>query len=113
MSCIMMSENPTNRYWFGKSSDFPHQHVDVKVHFLRDLVHDGHVNLLKYAGPQNVSDSFTKRLSRPAFEKHVEFMIGTRVPFSAFYPMVSTVVSIVLVDNVREDNYSSTRGRSK
>jgi hypothetical protein len=37
-SCIMMSENPTNR---DRS-----RHVDVKVHFLRDLVRDGHVTLL-------------------------------------------------------------------
>ncbi len=44
-----MSENPTNR---DRS-----RHVDVKVHFLRDLVR----------------------------EKHREYMIGTRVPFSAFY----------------------------
>jgi hypothetical protein len=31
-SCIMMSENPTNR---DRS-----RHVDVKVHYLRDLVRD-------------------------------------------------------------------------
>jgi hypothetical protein len=73
----MMSENPTNR---DRS-----RHVDVKVHFLRDLVRDGHVKLLKCAGTQNVSDVLTKSLSRPAFEKHREYMIGTRVPFSAFY----------------------------
>jgi hypothetical protein len=72
----MMSETPTNR---GRS-----RHVDVNVHFLRDLVRDGHVNLLNCAGPQNVSDALTKRLPRPAFEKHREFMVGTRVPFSAF-----------------------------
>ena len=41
-SCIMMSENPTNR---DRS-----RHVDVKVQFLRDLVRDGHVKLLKCAG---------------------------------------------------------------
>jgi hypothetical protein len=51
-SCVMMRENPTNR---DRS-----RHVDVKVHFLRDLVRDGHVKLLKYAGPQNVSDVLTK-----------------------------------------------------
>jgi hypothetical protein len=55
-SCIMMSENPTNR---DRS-----RHVDVKVHFLRDLVRDGHVKLLKYAEPQNVSDALTKSLPR-------------------------------------------------
>ena len=37
-SCIMMSENLTNR---DRS-----RHVDVKVHFLRDLVRDGHMRLL-------------------------------------------------------------------
>ena len=47
-SCIMMSENPTNR---DRS-----RHVDVKVHYLRDLVRDGHVKLVKCAGTQNVSD---------------------------------------------------------
>jgi hypothetical protein len=73
----MMNENPTNR---DRS-----RHVDVKVHFLRDLVRDGHVKLLKYTGPQNVSDALTKRLPRLAFEKHREFMVGTRVPFSVFY----------------------------
>ena len=35
--------------------------------------------------PENVSDDLTKRLSRPAFEKHREFMVGTRVSFEAFY----------------------------
>ena len=38
-SCIMMNENPTNP---DRS-----RHVDVKVHFLRDLVRDGHIKLVK------------------------------------------------------------------
>jgi len=65
-SCIMMSENPTNR---DRS-----RHVDV--HFLRDLVRDGHVKLLKGSGPQHISDSLTKSspgvgpgLVRTAFEE--------------------------------------------
>jgi hypothetical protein len=65
-SCIMMSENPTNH---DRS-----RHVDVKVHYLRDLVRDGHVKLVKYSGAENVSDALTKSLSRPAFEKHREHM---------------------------------------
>ena len=40
-SCIMMSENLTNR---DRS-----RHVDVKVHYLRDLVRDSHVKLVKCA----------------------------------------------------------------
>jgi len=75
-SCIVMSENPTNR---DRS-----RHVDVKVQFLRDLVRNGHIKFVKCAGTQNVSDALTKSLPRPAFEKHREYMVGTKVPFSAF-----------------------------
>ena len=46
-----MSENPTDR---DRS-----RHVDVKVHYLRDLVRDGHVKLVKCAGTKNVSDALT------------------------------------------------------
>jgi hypothetical protein len=69
----MMSENPTNR---DRS-----RHVDVKVHYLRDLVRDGLVNLVKCAGAQHVSDASTKSLSRPAFEKHREHMWELVSPF--------------------------------
>jgi hypothetical protein len=65
----MMSENPTNR---DRS-----RHVDVKVHYLRDLVRDGHVKLVKCVGTQKVSDVLTKKLDRPAFEKHREYMWNT------------------------------------
>jgi len=65
-SCILMSENPTNR---ERS-----RHVDVRVHFLRDMVRDGSVNLIKCAGTQNVADALTKSLPRPAFQKHREFL---------------------------------------
>ena len=87
-SCIMMSENPNNR---DRS-----RHVDVKVHYLRDLVRDGHVKLVKCAGTQNVSDALTKSLARPAFEKHREYMWGTRVPFSAFFSTVDTKIAPVM-----------------
>ena len=76
-SCIMMSENPTNR---ERS-----RHVDVRVHFLRDMVRDGAVKLLKCAGTQNVADALTKSLPKPAFHKHREFMQGTAQSFSAFF----------------------------
>ena len=56
-------------------------HIDVKVHYLRDLVRDGHVKRVKCVGTQNVSDTLTKNLVRPAFEKHRERIRGSRVPF--------------------------------
>jgi hypothetical protein len=75
-----MSENPTNR---ERS-----RHVDVRVHFLRDMVRDGSVELIKCAGTQNVADALTKSLTqrtRPAFRKHREFLKGTAQSFSAFF----------------------------
>jgi hypothetical protein len=74
-SCIMISENATNR---DRST-----HVDVKVHYLRDLVRDDHVKLVKCAGTQNVSDDLTKSLARPSFEKHREH-VGNSCPFFSF-----------------------------
>jgi hypothetical protein len=53
----------------------------VKVHFLRDLVRDGHVKLLKCAEPQIVSDALTKSFARPAFEKRREFIAGREGAF--------------------------------
>ena len=84
----MMRENPTNR---DRS-----RHVDVKVHYLRDLVREGHVKLVKCAGTQNVSDTLTKSLTRPVFEKHREYMWGTRVPVSAFFSTVDTKIAPVM-----------------
>ena len=80
-SCILMSENPTNR---ERS-----RHVDVRVHFLQDMVRDGAVKLMKCAGTQNVADALTKSLPKPAFHKHREFLHGTAQPFSAFFASAS------------------------
>jgi hypothetical protein len=78
----MMSENPANRERT--------RHVDTRVHYLRELVRDGHIKLLKCAGPQNVADALTKSLPCPALAKHWQHMWGTRIPFSAFYFSLKT-----------------------
>ena len=44
----------------------------MRVHFLRDMVCDGVVKLIKCAGMQNVADMLTKSLPKPAFHKHRE-----------------------------------------
>jgi hypothetical protein len=88
-----MSENPANRERT--------RHVNTRVHYLRALVRDGHVKLLKCAGPQNVADAkcagpqnvadaLTKNLPRPVLAKHRQYMWGTRIPFSAFYLSLKT-----------------------
>ena len=76
-SCILMNEIPTNRERL--------HHVDVNVHILRDMVRDGAVKLIKFAGTQNVADLLTKSLPKPAFYKHREFLHGTGQSFSAFF----------------------------
>jgi hypothetical protein len=72
-----VSENPTNR---ERS-----RHVDVRVHFLRHMVRDGSVKLIKCAGTQNIADTLTKSLPRPAFHKHRELLKSTAQSFSAFF----------------------------
>jgi hypothetical protein len=104
-SCIMMSENPTNR---DRS-----RHVDVKVHHLRDLVRDGNVKLVKCAGTQNVSDALTKSLTRPAFEKQREQMWGTRVPFSAFFSTVETKIAPVVTYSIKLPKFISSLNFSR
>ena len=89
----MMSENPTN---CDRS-----RHVDVKVHYIRDLVRVGHVKLVKCAGTQNVSHALAKSLAQPAFEKHREYMWGTRVPFSAFFSADETKIAPVMAYSIQ------------
>ena len=74
-----MSENPAYRERT--------RHVDTRLHYLRELVREGHVKLLKCAGPQNVADALTKSIPRPAVVKHRQYIWGTRSPFSAFYTL--------------------------
>ena len=46
---------------------------------------------MKCVGTQNVSDTLTKSLPRPVFDKHKEYMVGTRAPFSAFDTSIVTM----------------------
>ena len=81
-SCIIVSENPANMERT--------RHFDTRVHYLWELVRDGHVKLLKCAGPQNVADALTKSLPRPALAKQKQYKWGTRILFSAFYLSLKT-----------------------
>ena len=76
-SAIMMSENPVNR---ERS-----RHIDTRLYFVRDLVQEGIVKLVKCAGTHNVADALTKSVPFPILEKHREYLFGSSVPFSAFW----------------------------
>jgi hypothetical protein len=75
-----------------KSSNYTNRDSCRKVHFLHHLVRDGHVKLVKCAGTLNVSDALTKSLPRPVLDKHMEFMMGTRVHVAAFYASATNAV---------------------
>ncbi len=76
-ACILMSKNPSN----------PQQsrHIDLRRHFLREMVRDKVLRLVKCAGTQNVADALTKSLPAQTLHQHREYMWGSRVPFSAFF----------------------------
>jgi len=59
------------------------------------MVRDGAVKLIKCAGTQDVADALTKRLPKPAFHEHREFLHGTAQSFSDFF--ASARVSSVAV----------------
>jgi hypothetical protein len=59
-SCINMTENPV---FHDKS-----KHIEIKYHYIRDLVHKGAVKLQYVATDDQVDDVLTKPLSRVKFE---------------------------------------------
>jgi hypothetical protein len=61
-ACIQISENPVNRKFT--------RHIDVRRYFVRDLVRDGLVKLVKCAGTHNIADALTKSLPAPTLHKH-------------------------------------------
>eukprot|EP00961_Rhodomonas_salina_P130451 1756199-Rhodomonas_salina.1 len=77
-ACIMMSENPVNR---ERS-----RHIDTRIYFIRDLVSDGVMKLVKVPGVDNVAD--TKSVPFPTLEKHRWYLWGSGVPFSTHWTTV-------------------------
>jgi hypothetical protein len=75
-ACIQISENPVS-WKFTR-------HIDVRRYFVRDLVKDNIVKLIKCAGVNNVADALTKSLPGPSFAKHRPWLIGTREEYKAF-----------------------------
>ena len=55
------------------------KHLDVKWHYLREVIAKGHVTVQYVPSHLNVADAFTKALERKAFQTLRGFM-GMRVP---------------------------------
>ena len=65
-SAIKLSKNPVLH---GRS-----KHIDVKYHFLRDLMNDGVINLVYCRSEDQIADILTKPLKFPAFQKLRELL---------------------------------------
>ena len=74
----------------------------MRVHFLRDMVRDGVVKLIKCAGTLNIADALTKSLPKPVFHKHRKFMQGTTQSFSAFFASAHFPPVIALASRVTQ-----------
>jgi hypothetical protein len=75
-ACIQISENPVNRKFT--------RHIDTRRYFVRDLVRDKTMVLVKCAGVKNVADALTKSLPSPSFTLHRPYLLGTMVEYQAF-----------------------------
>ncbi len=60
---IAMAKNPE----FHKRT----KHVDIRWHWVRELVGDGLINIVDCRDPQQTADILTKQLPRPKFVRHV------------------------------------------
>eukprot|EP00961_Rhodomonas_salina_P118456 1594730-Rhodomonas_salina.1 len=76
-ACIPIANNPVNRKFT--------RHIDVRHYFVRDLVRDGAMVLIKCAGTHNVADALTKSLPGPSFTMYHPFLTGTRQEYKAFF----------------------------
>mmetsp|Transcript_29663 Transcript_29663/g.60922 ORF Transcript_29663/g.60922 Transcript_29663/m.60922 type:complete len:125 (-) Transcript_29663:51-425(-) len=75
-ACIQIAENLVNRKFT--------RHIDVRRYFVRDLVRDKVVKLVKCAGTHNVADALTKSLPAPAWNTHRPWLISTMAEYKAF-----------------------------
>jgi hypothetical protein len=74
LACIAMSTNPVRR----KSS----RHIDIRVHFCRELYTAGVMRLIPLRTHLMVADVLTNNLPGPALSQHREVMLG-HAPFYA------------------------------
>ena len=59
--CIAMTKNPK---FHGRT-----KHIDIKQHFIRDLVEDGHIELKYCPTDRMLADMLTKPVAKASFEK--------------------------------------------
>eukprot|EP00961_Rhodomonas_salina_P002734 37768-Rhodomonas_salina.2 len=73
-ACIQIAKNPINKKFT--------LHIDVRRYYVRDLVQDGVMTLVKCAVMHNVADVLTKSLPGPAWSTHLPYLTGTRTEYT-------------------------------
>ena len=72
-SCVKLSENPV----FHDRS----KHIDMKYHYIRDIIQKGNVKLQYISTDEQVTDLFTKPLARVKFAYFRERLGVVENPF--------------------------------
>lgn len=62
-AALRLTRNPED---YGRA-----KHIELKYHFIRHAVSEGHINTLRVDSKDNTADIFTKPLPREDFSRHV------------------------------------------
>eukprot|EP00961_Rhodomonas_salina_P287961 3890497-Rhodomonas_salina.1 len=89
MACIYMSQTSV---MYHKA-----RHIDTRVYHLRELCKEGVMVLEKVVSADQVADSLTKSMPKPAFEKHRTSMMGLQSapgdPTPSLAPVKSSIIA--------------------
>jgi hypothetical protein len=67
-SAISLSKNPVAH---GRS-----KHIDIKLHFIRDVINQGVIQVEYVPTGENIADALTKSLPEPTHSKFMKFLLG-------------------------------------
>jgi hypothetical protein len=91
LACIAMSTNPVRR----KSS----RHIDIRVHFCRELYAAGVMKLIPLPTHLMVADVLTKSLLGPVLTQYREVMLGYTLSSLVFFTKFSMFVTSYWCDS--------------
>ena len=81
MPCIPVFEDNEGAIQFARSliANSNSKHIDVRHHFIRDLVARKEISIIHVASEYKHADFLTKAVSKGSFELHSDFVINLRM----------------------------------
>jgi hypothetical protein len=70
-ACIAIAHNPVSHKYT--------KHIDIRMHFVRELITRGVLQVLYVETNNNVADIFTKPLSKQTFRMHRDYLFGKKL----------------------------------